>query len=349
MAIRLRQLFISLAFGALCVGTAQAGPYTNLFVFGDSLSDTGNLSLATGGTQPPAGQPYFNGRFSDGPVWVEHLAAGLGLPAAPSLAGGNNYAFAGAPTGATGSPPGVLAQVAGLWAPTHAVADANALYVVVGGGNDMRDARSLFTGNTAADQAGRQAAAQAAVNNLFASLSILSAHGAQHVMLANLPDLGLTPEAALLGVQFASADVSARFSALMLGLEVLAEATLGLDIDLLDLAGIAGNVRNDALNNGGAVYGITNVSAPCTGFTFSAALGGTACSVSAFSDVLHPSARMHAIFGAAALSLAVPEPASAWLVLLAVAGLALQRRRSRTQTSASARAPTSASSSACVL
>lgn len=236
------------------------------------------------------------------------------------------HALAGARTGTSGSPPGVLAQVAGLWAPTHAVADPNALYVVVGGGNDMRDARSVFTGNTAADQAGRQAAAQAAVDNLFASLSILSQHGAQHVLLANLPDLGLTPEAALLGVQFASSDVSARFSALMLGLEVLAEATLGLDIDLLDLAGIAGAVRNDALNNGGALYGITNISAPCTGFALSSALGGTSCNVSAFSDALHPSARMHAIFGAAALSL-VPEPASAWLVLLAVTGLVQQRRR----------------------
>ncbi len=334
MANRMRQLLSTLTLGlaALCAGTAQAGPYSNLFVFGDSLSDTGNLFLATSGTQPPAGQPYFSGRFSDGPVWVDHLAAGLGLPAGatPSLLGGNNYAFAGARTGTSNNPPGVLAQVAGLWAPTHAVADPNALYVVVGGGNDMRDARSLFMGNTAADDAGRQAAAQAAVNNLFASLGVLAANGAKHVLLSNLPDLGNTPEAALLGLQFASSDVSARFSALVLGLEALAEATFGLDIDVLDLAGLATDVRNDALTNGGAVYGITNVTAPCTGFALSANLGGTACNVSAFSDALHPSARFHAIMGAAALGLVVSEPASAWLVVLAVAGLALQRRRAAT-------------------
>ena len=326
----IRRLLGSLALGlaALCGTAAQAGPYSDMYVFGDSLSDTGNLFLATGGTQPPAGQPYFNGRFSNGPLWVDHLAAGLGLPAgaAPSLLGGNNYAFAGARTGASGSPPGVLAQVAGIWAPTHAVADANALYVVVGGGNDMRDARSTFSGNTAADAAGRQAAAQTAVNNLYSSLALLASRGAKHVLLANLPDLGQTPEAALLGLQFASSDVSARFSALMVGLETLAEATLGLDIDLLDLAGIANAVRADAINNGGGVYGITNVTAPCTGFAGSAQFGGTSCNVSSFSDALHPSARAHAIFGQAALRL-VPEPASALLVLVALGGLVAQRRR----------------------
>jgi outer membrane lipase/esterase len=329
----IRRLLGSLALGlaALCGTAAQAGPYSNMYVFGDSLSDTGNLSILTGGTQPPAGQPYFNGRFSDGPVWVEHLAAGLGLAAdaTASFAGGKNYAIAGARTGAVappGNPPGVLAQVAGLWAPTHAVADANALYVVVGGGNDMRDARTAFSGNTAADAAGRQAAAQTAVNNLYSSLALLASRGAKHVLLANLPDLGQTPEAALLGLQFASSDVSARFSALMVGLETLAEATLGLDIDLLDLAGIANAVRADAINNGGGVYGITNVSAPCTGFAGSAQFGGTSCNVSSFSDALHPSARAHAIFGQAALRL-VPEPASALLVLVALGGLVAQRRR----------------------
>lgn len=333
MANRLRQLLSTLTLGlaALCAGTAQAGPYSNLFVFGDSLSDTGNLSIATGGAQPGNAQPYFNGRFSDGPVWVEHLAAGLGLAsaAAPFQVGGNNYAFAGARTGTSNNPPGVLAQVAGIWAPSLSggPADPNALYVVMGGGNDMRDARSLFTGNSAADDLGRQAAAQAAANNLFLSLGALAANGAKHVLLSNLPNLGQTPEAALLGLQFASSDVSARFSALVLGLEVLAEAAFGLDIDVLDLAGLADDVRNDALSNGGAVYGITNITAPCTGFAFSVNFGGTSCNVSAFSDALHPSARFHAIIGAAALSLAVPEPASAWLVLLAVAGLALQQRR----------------------
>ena len=95
---------------------AQAGPYSNLYVFGDSLSDTGNLSFATGGAVPGTAQPYFNGRFSDGPVWVETMAAHLGLAgdAAPLHLGGKNFAFAGARTGVDPAPPGILAQIGGI-------------------------------------------------------------------------------------------------------------------------------------------------------------------------------------------------------------------------------------------
>jgi outer membrane lipase/esterase len=293
-----------------------------MVVFGDSLSDTGNILISTGGAIPTA--PYFNGRFSNGPVWIDTLAAGLGLPAGAvaSFAGGNNYAFGGARTGTDASPPGVLAQIGGLWAPANPLADPNALYVIAAGGNDMRDARSAYTTNSAADQAGRQAAAAAAANNLAVGLALLASKGAKNILLANLPDLGLTPEAALLGLQSASSDASARFNAQIAALEVLAETNLGLDVRLLDLAGIGLAIFNDALNNGGAKFGITNVFTPCGSFPGSI---GISCSVSAFSDALHPSARTHAIFGLAALQ-AVPEPGSVWLVLLAAVAMFARRR-----------------------
>jgi phospholipase/lecithinase/hemolysin len=50
----------------------------NLYVFGDSLSDTGNFFSATGGLIPPAILGYKEGRFSNGSVAVEQLASGLG-------------------------------------------------------------------------------------------------------------------------------------------------------------------------------------------------------------------------------------------------------------------------------
>ena len=74
----------------------RAGDITGIVSFGDSLTDTGNLFAATG--QPPA--PYYQGRSSNGPVWVEYLANQLGVAApTPSLLGGTNYAWAGAATG----------------------------------------------------------------------------------------------------------------------------------------------------------------------------------------------------------------------------------------------------------
>jgi outer membrane lipase/esterase len=328
MKTTFRKLLGGLALAVTALGTAlpaAAAPYTSITFFGDSLSDTGNLFLATGGAQPPAsGGPYFNGAFSDGPLWVQNLALSLGLPNAsnPYLTTGSNYAYAGARTGTSSAPPGVLAQVLGLWGPTHAAADPNGLYVVVAGGNDLRDARSAFTGNSAADQAGRQAAAQAAVNNLIVAINTLAARGVRNILLANMPDLGNTPEAAFLGLQAASTDVSNHFNGLVGGMASYASLTLGMNVDLLDLAGITAAIRTDALTNAGRYYGITNVSLPCAGFTFS---GGASCAVSAFSDALHPSAVMGRLVGNAALSL-VPEPATWMMLALGIAVLGVRRR-----------------------
>src|SRR4051812_14547602 len=49
-----------------------------IYAFGDSLTDSGNVSLATFGMVPTA--PYTDRSFSNGPVWVQDLAQSLGLP-----------------------------------------------------------------------------------------------------------------------------------------------------------------------------------------------------------------------------------------------------------------------------
>jgi outer membrane lipase/esterase len=321
-----------LAAGALCsMSVAQAGPFSAMYVFGDSLSDTGNVFLATGGTVPSA--PYFNGRFSDGPIWVDTVAAGLGLPsgAIPSLAGGNNYAFGGARTGAGASPvPGILAQVGGLWAPSHpGGADPNALYIVVGGGNDMRDARTAFQTNSAADQAGRAAAAAAATTNILNSVLALASAGARNVLLMNLPDLGFTPEAIALGLSAASTDASQQYNAMFGSIESLAEGLVaGLDVRTFDLHGLFNSIRADAISNGGNIYGITNVSTPCGTFPGSI---GVSCNVSMFSDALHPSSRASTLLGSSVLSFlqtsSVPEPSTLALLALAFVLLAYRRRQ----------------------
>src|SRR4051794_146985 len=73
---------------------APAGLFGKVVVFGDSLSDVGNVSAATGGAVP-ASPPYFHGRFSNGPVYAETLAEYVGAaPLAPAFAvpGGTDYA-----------------------------------------------------------------------------------------------------------------------------------------------------------------------------------------------------------------------------------------------------------------
>lgn len=141
--------------------------------------------------------------------------------AAPFIYGGNNFAFADEQTGTFPALPadqiaGILAQVGGIWAPSlTAPVDANALFVVVAGGNDLRDARSLFSSNSAADIAGRQQAAINAFTNLANTLGLLASLGAKNVLVATLPDLGITPEAALVNAVAASTDATNRFNALV--------------------------------------------------------------------------------------------------------------------------------------
>jgi phospholipase/lecithinase/hemolysin len=73
----------------------QADAIDDIYAFGDSLSDVGNIYQITGGATP--GPPYVNGQFTNGNVWVQDLAVDLGLPQLkPSLLGGNDYAYGSA-------------------------------------------------------------------------------------------------------------------------------------------------------------------------------------------------------------------------------------------------------------
>jgi phospholipase/lecithinase/hemolysin len=128
------------------VAMQAANPhFTAIYVFGDSYCDVGNLFTATGGAIP-APQFYDNGRFSNGPIWLEHVASAWGLPMKPALQGGTNYAFGGAevtadvPLGGGAVIPSVPHQVALYLSQHGGKADPNALYILEGGGNDIIDA-----------------------------------------------------------------------------------------------------------------------------------------------------------------------------------------------------------------
>jgi phospholipase/lecithinase/hemolysin len=324
----LKRFLLATAVASATIASMPAqAAFSGVTFFGDSLSDTGNILIATGGAIPLS--PYFAGRFSDGAVWSDYLAGSLGFAAMPSLSGGQNFAFGGARTGTDTNPPGLLAQTGGLWAPSlpGGAADPNRLYVLVGGGNDMRDARTAFQTDSAADQAGRQSAAEAAALLLTQSLGVLASRGAETVLIGNLPNLGRTPEAAMLGLVDPSTDATMRFNALMPSV-LAAGASFGLTMRFVDFAGVGNAIFNDATGNGGATYGITNITTPCGAFLPG---GGPLCSRSAFSDSLHPTTRVHQLFGEAAMqAVAVPEPQTYALFALGLAVLAWRgRKRSR--------------------
>ncbi|OHB77953.1 MAG: hypothetical protein A2W31_16350 [Planctomycetes bacterium RBG_16_64_10] len=69
-------------FGA--TASLGAGPYSRHIVFGDSLSDTGNLDQGglIGALIAAFAEVGPTGTFSNGPVWHDYLADDLGLPRA---------------------------------------------------------------------------------------------------------------------------------------------------------------------------------------------------------------------------------------------------------------------------
>jgi phospholipase/lecithinase/hemolysin len=181
---------------------ATAATFSQLFVFGDSLSDTGNAFIATGGlvnpTQAtPPSPPYFPGRFSNGPIWVDTLAQKLNVNLTPFLALSSpdptasiNFAVGGATTGEFNafvpSPPfppsGLQAQINAFTSLKAAglPADSNALYTVLAGGNDF------ISGSI--DPSG-------SVKNVSKAVTDLYNAGARNILVGNLPDLGKTPRA----------------------------------------------------------------------------------------------------------------------------------------------------------
>ena len=139
--------------------------------FGDSLSDTGNLyenvlKFAVDW------ELYYQGRLSNGPLWIEYLADVLGLGGAL-----HNFAFAGAKTGAQILLPGLLSQVDTYLG--QAVPSPETLFAVWVGAMNF-----LYGG--AQDQID-------AVPDILESLDLLARAGAVHILVAGLPDLGATP------------------------------------------------------------------------------------------------------------------------------------------------------------
>lgn len=344
---------LAVCFGLACAAPAAvAAPYTGFYVFGDSLSDTGNVAVVTGGAIPPA--PYVGGAFTNGPTWADRFAADSSLFTAPqpplapgSLLGnvGADYAWGGARTYGHSNP--ALTPIAQLSAQINAfaiqhgsVADPNALYALWIGANDMQDAIAAAATAYATALAGgaTPAAAQlialplidgavtVAIHNIDAAIATLLALGADELLVANLPDLALTPRLAPAGALAHYASVT--FNDALLDLLMKRPGTA----HLADIYGWF----NGLLANPGA-YGFTNTTAPCyTGddLTF-VPNTGTVCATPdnyVFWDTFHPTAAVDALVEGVmvnALAATIPEPALSALFAAGLLGLGGARRARR--------------------
>ncbi len=315
------------SLSALAAGPAAAGPYTALYVFGDSLSDGGNAYLGKGGTEPVS--PPYAGVFSNGPVWAQDLSQKLGLGTLkPSLAGGTDFAVGGAQTGTTPLHTAALGDLPSQLTAYQAAVTApqpHALYSVWIGANDL----SAILADPGLTQTQISADVAAAVNNVATFVKGLAADGAKNLLLMTVPDLGVTPDVTKFGpaAEAAASALSKAFDTALLGAVGTIAAADGIRLFTVDTYSLLDSVVAHP-----TAFGFSNATAPCWTGSYTSASSGTVCANPAsyvFWDGEHPTAAAHAVVADAALA-AVPEPASLGLFAIAAAALLPLRRRRTT-------------------
>ena len=280
---------VALALG--CAGAAQAQQFTRFVVFGDSLSDSGNVAAASG---LPAGNSFTT---NPDPVAAQIIAAAFGLPGGPSLAGGPNFAWGGACVRAAPAPclnpvPNIPTQVSQHLALNGGRADPNALYSIWGGANDI----FVALGAPATAQANTVAAATAYVQQI----GRLQAAGARYVVVYNLPNLGATPQ---FGASPATAASVSQITVVYNSALTAGLATLGTGLISINTFGLISEITANP-----GLYGFTNITGTACGAVSSVACGPgqyvtpTANRTFLFADGIHPTGAAHAILANVVLS-----------------------------------------------
>jgi outer membrane lipase/esterase len=290
--MRKASLFAATALLALAAAqTAQAG---SLYVFGDSLSDNGNLFRLIG--YPPA--PYVGGRFSNGPVWAEYLPGLTGLSFTP----GQDYAYGGAFTGdltvngtnygtnlvnteLPGLPPlpGVSTEIASFTAAGGRFSDSDVVTLWAGANNYF-----FYAGLVEADPASAgtliPSAVTTTVTQLTADTSALISLGARTLIVPNLPSLGSTPNfnTSALGTELGDAFSNAH-NQLLPGEMATLHGQTGANIIVLNTQQLLATVIANP-----AAYGFTNVTDAC--INVAACVSGSTATQNTyvFWDGVHP-------------------------------------------------------------
>jgi phospholipase/lecithinase/hemolysin len=279
-------------------GLSQSSP-SELFVFGDSLSDPGNAYALTGLTSkapfaPVPSAPYAMGghHFSNGKTWAERLAQDLGLDTGgkPALAAsGNfgNYAIGGSRARTNSSNPSCAMQIGLFQFARGGVVPPDGLYVIAFGGNDVRDAMAA----AATSPSSGYTIITDAVASMDANVRGLYDDGARRFLVANAPNLGKTPAVIGAGAASAGEFFSALYRDMLKDCLDAIEADPnypGIRIDRLDMY----QFIDDIVANP-AAFGIADPFAPCLSFYTKSGAKCEDADEHLFWDAIHPTAKGH--------------------------------------------------------
>ncbi len=189
-----RYLLFAFVFAILLgsAGNTQAQTFNSVVIFGDSLSDSGNIAEFYG---LPPGTSFTT---NPDPVWAEIVARTFGASATNSLAGGTNYSWGGACTNPDGpcafSVPTTAQQINEYL--SAGSADPDTLYMIWGGTNDI----TAVVENNPSDPQGALDGAVAAAQAFAGQVQSLQDAGARYIVVLNLPDSGKTIAAQQAGI-----------------------------------------------------------------------------------------------------------------------------------------------------
>ena len=371
----------ALAIAAALAAPVAAAPlsfddYSGVYIFGDSLVDTGNARKAANsfdffyaGLDDPAptSAGYYRGRFSNGYNYADHISLAVTGKAAKSVfpygfplplfgqigfdkpSGNNlNFGYGGAQAiRGDENVPGFRRQV-DAYKSLPGPADPNALYVVNFGGNDLFQVIAEGYGAPGTDDYLTQVSVRIAEET-----ARLEAMGAQHILVAGAPDIGIVPKySSLSDAEEAIVRAAATAASLQLDEKVKAElaklvatSDFTADLDLFSLIDFSNAVLSDPTLFG--LPALMNFNDPCIAFRSPDASGSIDCTDFAFFDQVHPTSGIHqAIFdaisdllfpaplaavaepvtGAHVAPADVPETWAAGLLLVGLLGVAHRRR-----------------------